>query len=79
MFYMQFSRRKSPDGHKRLQEVDRHQGKCLGIHIVFENAFGHIAKQNEDIDENDGEECAYHRQIITNLWLVPQGIVFFQQ
>jgi hypothetical protein len=52
---MQLRRTKPPNSHKRLQKVDRHEGKGLGVHFLFEDLFGQIAKQNEEIDEDDGK------------------------
>ena len=57
---MQFCRAESPYRDKGLQKVYGHKRKCFGTHIFFKDTFGHIAQNDEDIDKEYGEKCAYH-------------------
>ena len=66
---MQLGSAKTPDGHKGLQKIDRHQCKGLGVHLLFEDAFGKVAKQNENIDKDNREQCGYHRYDINQFLL----------
>lgn len=62
MLQVELRRGKPPQRHEGLQKVDRYDREPLGIDLFAEYLFGGISQEDETIDENDREECAYHRR-----------------
>ena len=56
----QSGRTESPYGYKGLEKIDREECQCPGVHILAKNAFGDIAKKDENIDKDEAHECIDH-------------------
>lgn len=60
MLCVQTCSAKSPQGNKRLKEIDRKECECFCVDILFEKDFREIPQRDKGIDKYNGDKDIDH-------------------